>query len=113
MAAPVCTVSGVVTDGIGTAWPRAIVRARILDAGKGLVRDGVAVELGTVAALTGTSGEWAVALPQGARIRLEIPAAGVNHVGLLPSSSAVTFLAARGAHFVRPLACRRLDLPAR
>ena len=112
MAAPVCTVSGVVTDGTGTAWPRAIVRARILDGGRGLVRDGVAVGLGTVTVLTGISGEWAVALPQGARIRVEIPAAGVDHVGLLPSSSAVTFDVLFPT--MRPFrACPRLDLPAR
>jgi len=91
MAAPVCTVSGTLTDTAGTARARALVRARVLDRGKGLVRDGVAVGIGTVTTVTDAAGAWSIALPQAARIRLEVPAAGVDHVGKLPDASTVAF----------------------
>lgn len=91
MAAPVCTVSGTLTDAAGAAKARALVRARVLDDDAGSVRSGVAVSIEAVTTVTDAAGAWSIALPQGASVRIELPAAGVDHVGTMPETSTVAF----------------------
>ena len=91
MAAPVCTVSGTLTDAAGAARARALVRARVLDDDAGSVRSGVAVSIEAVTTVTDAAGAWSIALPQGASVRVELPAAGVDHVGTLPAAATVAF----------------------
>lgn len=91
MAAPTCTVSGTLTDAAGAAKARALVRARVLDDDVGSVLSGVAVSIEAVTVVTDAAGEWSIVLPQGASVRLEIPSAGVDHVGTIPDASTLTF----------------------
>lgn len=91
MAAPVCTVSGTLTSAAGAAKARAVVRARVLDDEAGAVLSGVAVSIEPVTIVTDQDGAWSIGLPQGASVRIELPAAGVDHVGTLPESSTVAF----------------------
>ena len=91
MAAPVCTVSGTLTDAAGTAKARAVVRARVLDDEEGSVLTGFAVSIEPVTTVTDAAGAWSITLPQGARVRIELPAAGVDHVGTVPETSTVAF----------------------
>ena len=91
MAAPTCTVSGTLTDAAGAAKARALVRARVLDDDVGSVLSGVAVSIEAVTVVTDAAGEWSIVLPQGASVRIELPAAGVDHVGTVPETSTVAF----------------------
>lgn len=91
MAAPACVVSGVLTDAAGAVRPRALVRARVLDDGEGSVLSGVAVSIEALTTVTDAAGAWAISLPQGASVRIELPAAGVDHVGTMPETATVAF----------------------
>lgn len=91
MTAPVCTVSGVLTDAVGVAKARALVHARVLDGRPGAVPSGTAVAIERITTLTDAAGAWQAVLPQGARVRIQIPAAGIDHEGTIPSASAVAF----------------------
>lgn len=91
MAAPVCTVSGTLTDAAGTAKARAVVRARVLDDEEGSVLTGFAVSIEPVTTVTDAAGTWSVVLPQGAIVRIQIPVAGIDHVGTVPDASTVAF----------------------
>lgn len=92
MTAPsTCIVSGALTDASGAAKARAIVRARVLDDDAGSVLSGAAVAIEPVTTLTDAAGAWSIVLPQGARVRVQLPAAGIDHVGTIPSASSVAF----------------------
>lgn len=91
MAAPACIVSGVLTDAAGAVRARAIVRARVLDDAEGSVLSGVAVSIEPLTVMTDADGAWSLTLPQGASVRIQLPAAGVDHVGILPETSTVAF----------------------
>lgn len=90
-ASALCTVSGSLTDASGAAKARALVRARVLDDDAGSVLSGTTVAIEPVKALTDTAGAWAIALPQSARVRIQIPAAGIDHVGTVPAAASVAF----------------------
>lgn len=99
MTAPAtCTISGTLYTAAGAALEGRLVRIRVLpsdsmeeallgyppsDAIVTTTTDPQEVE-------SGASGSWSIAVPQGAVIRVEIPAMQVDHVGTVPSESTAT-----------------------
>ena len=99
MTAPAsCTVSGTLYTAAGAALEGRLVRFRILpndsaeeallgyppsDAVMTTSTDPQEVE-------SGSSGAWSIAVPQGAVIRVEIPALQIDHIGTVPAASTAT-----------------------
>lgn len=87
-----CILSGVLADGAGTAVANEFVRARIIDCHEsGFVSDDGPVSIGAAVVMTDDAGVWSFTFPQGARVRVEIPAAGIDHVGTLPEAPTSAF----------------------
>lgn len=87
-----CTLSGALANGAGAAMANEFVRARIIDCHEsGFVSDDGPVSIGAAVVMTDASGAWSFTFPQGARVRVEIPAAGIDHVGTLPEASTSAF----------------------
>ena len=99
MTAPAtCTISGTLYTAAGAALEGRLVRIRVLpydvltdylleyppaDWIATTTTDPTEVE-------TNSSGVWSVTVPQGAVIRVEIPAAQIDHAGTVPAESTAT-----------------------
>lgn len=88
MSAPsFCTLSGKVYSG-GAAADGAMVRVRITgtSANPGTPA-GDGQQIGQAVTVYTVAGAWSVALPQGVYFRIEIPAAGLDAVGVVPNTT--------------------------
>lgn len=99
MTAPAtCTISGTLYTAAGAALEGRLVRIRVLpysvltdvlldyppdDTTPTTSTDPQEVE-------TGASGTWSIVAPQGAVVRVEIPAAYIDHVGTVPAETTAT-----------------------
>lgn len=82
---PTCVISGTVYNGASAA-ENVLVRYRTL-----LPVDGsIHVVVSAQEARTASDGTWSATLTQGATCRIEIPAAGIDRWGVVPSSSTAT-----------------------
>ena len=90
MSAPAtCTLSGTVYLGV-TGQGGALVRWRVVSETPPVVAgDGWASGDPTVT-YTGSDGAWSLTLPQGLTVWLEIPAAGVDHLLVVPATATAT-----------------------
>ncbi len=81
-----CTVSGTIYGPDGAAYAGALVRVRVYEQPPVEGGDGViAVDADSTA--TDEFGTWALVLPQETIVWLEIPAAGVDHLFVVPATA--------------------------
>jgi hypothetical protein len=99
MTAPAtCTISGTLYTAAGAALEGRLVRIRVLpydSLDKFLLEYPPADWIPTTSVdpqevETSSAGAWSVTVPQGAVIRVEIPAAYIDHAGTVPSESTAT-----------------------
>ena len=99
MTAPAtCTISGTLYTAAGAALEGRLVRIRVLpygDLSTFLLEYPPADWMPTTSVdpqevETNSSGGWSIVAPQGAVIRVEIPAAHIDHAGTVPTAATAT-----------------------
>ena len=99
MTAPAtCTISGTLYTAAGAALEGRLVRIRVLpyDVLTDFLleyppADGIATtSIDPQEVETNASGVWSIDAPQGAVIRVEIPAAYIDHAGMVPTETTAT-----------------------
>lgn len=99
MPAPAtCTISGTLYTAAGAALEGRLVRMRVLpydSLGQYLTEYPPADWIPTTSTdpqsvETAANGTWSITVPQGAVIRVEIPAAYIDHAGTVPEESTAT-----------------------